>query len=128
MLHASQLCFLVILVLISGCGFHRKQSAKYESATATPTPQVLTQIAPQRPVQARPIDKEWKNGFTFKTHSISEKHDGYCPYELSAEYPEAVSKNIAVKRFNRWIKKRVRGDVARFRRLEVRAEPRAQRE
>jgi len=128
MLRACRLCFLSILVSNPSCGSHRTQSLNNEPAKASPTPQVLTQITPQKPVQARSIDKEWKNGFTFKTHSISEKHDGYCPYELSAEYPEAVSDNIAVKRFNRWIKKRVRGDVARFRRLEVRAEPRAQRE
>jgi hypothetical protein len=128
MLPACRLCFLSILVSISSCGFHRTQSANNESAKAAPTPQVLTQIAPQKPVQASPIEKEWKNRFAFKTHSISEKHDGYCPYELSAEYPEAVSKNMAVKRFNRWIKKKVLGDVARFRGLELRAEPRARRE
>jgi hypothetical protein len=123
-----RLYFLSILVSISACGFHRTQSANNVSSKATPTPQVLTETAPQKPVQSSPIEREWKNRFTFKAHSVSEKHDGYCPYELSAEYPEAASKNIAVKRFNRWIKRKVLGDVARFRRLELRAEPRARRE
>ncbi|HKR58162.1 MAG TPA: RsiV family protein [Pyrinomonadaceae bacterium] len=127
MLPAYRLCFLSILVSISACGFHRNQLANKVSSIATPTPEVLAETVPQKPVQSRPIETEWKNRFTFKTHSISEKHDGYCPYELSAEYPEAASNNIAVKRFNRWIKRKVLSDVARFRRLELRAEPRARR-
>jgi hypothetical protein len=128
MLIAHRLCFLSILVSISACGFHRQQLANDVSSTPAPTPQVFTQTAPQKPTQARPIEKDWKNRFTFKTHSISQRHDSYCPYELSAEYPEAGSKNISVKRFNRWIKRKVLGDVARFRGLELRAEPRARRE
>ena len=119
--------FLLILVSISACGFHHTQITSNISSKATPTPQVLTDTAPQKPVQSRPIEMEWKNSFKFKSHSISEKHDGYCPYEMSAEYPEAISKNIAVKRFNGWIKRRVLADVARFRNLELRAEPRARR-
>src|SRR5437660_954344 len=107
MLLVCRLYFLSILVSISACGFHRTQSANNESSGATPSPQVLSETAPQKAVQSRPIEREWKNRFVFRPHSISEKHDGYCPYELSAEYPEAASKNIAVKRFNRWIRRKV---------------------
>jgi Protein of unknown function (DUF3298) len=78
--------------------------------------------------QARPIEKRWTNRFTFKTHSVSEKHEGFCPYELSAEYPEALSKHAQVKRFNKWIKRKVLAHVKRFRSLELRAEPRAKKE
>src|ERR1700738_586654 len=89
---ASRLRFLLlILVFNPACGFDRKQSATGASSTPTPSPQVLTQTVPQKPTQARPIDKEWKNKFTFKSHAVSDKNDGFCPYELSAEYPQAGS-------------------------------------
>jgi hypothetical protein len=113
---------------MSACGLDRGQSASSVSSTPTSTPQVLIETARKKPTQARPIEKQWQNKFTFKSHSISENHDGFCPYELSAKYPEAVSSAKRVKAFNRWIKRRVLADVARFRWLELRAEPRARRE
>lgn len=88
---------------------------------ATPTPS-------QKPNQARPIEKKWTNRFTFKKHSVSEIHEGYCPYELSADYPEALSHRSSVKRFNRWIKRKILADVKRFRGLELKAEPRQKKE
>jgi len=128
MLVAYRLCFLLILVSISACGLDRSQSAINVPSTPAPTPQELTETAPRKPTQALPIEKVWKNKFTFKSHSVSEKHDGFCPYELSAEYPEAVSSAKRVNRFNRWIKRKVLADVARFRWLELRTQPRARRE
>jgi hypothetical protein len=95
-----------------------------ESPEPTPLPPTS---ARKKPDQARPVDIEQHNIFTFKTHSVAEKHDGYSQYEISAEYPEAISKRIAVKRFNRWIKRKVLGDVRRFRGLELRDEPRLRR-
>jgi uncharacterized protein DUF3298 len=128
MLLAYRVCLLLILVSISACGFHRGRSSDRALAKAAPTPKVSAQTAPQKPVQARPLEKEWKNRVTFKTHALSEKHNGYCPYEISAEYPEALSKKLGFKRFNRWIKRKVLADVLRFRGLELRAEPQARRE
>ena len=82
-----------------------------------------------KPDQARPIEKEWPNLFKFKTASLSEKHQGYCPYEISAEYPQVAShKSSASRKFNRWIRTKILSDAARFRRLELRAEPHAKKE
>jgi hypothetical protein len=82
-------------------------------ASATPTP--------SRPIQAKPIQKNWPNKYVFTTHSFQENAD----YELSWEYPEVASaKTQKLRRFNSWIKNRVLGHAARFRRL-AQAERRA---
>ena len=119
---------LVILVAIVTCRPVNKRSISTLPLQSAASPQQAIETKPQKPTQAQPIQKQWSNTLTFRTHSISESHDGYCPYELSAEYPAAVSKNVAVRRFNKWIKRKILDDVKRFRRLELRAEPRARRE
>jgi len=62
------------------------------------------------------------------TRTIEENHEGFYPYEISAEYPRIEGTRLpSTIQFNRWIKKKVLGDVARFRNLELRAEPRARK-
>jgi hypothetical protein len=81
-----------------------------------------------KPTQALPIEEQWPNQFTFHTRSITEKHEGYCPYELSAAYPEIVgTKGPELSRFNQWIKRKVLRDVRRFQGLQLRAEPGARK-
>jgi hypothetical protein len=120
---------VVILVSLTACARVTNQSNSNDHpprSASTPTPATETQL--QKPTQAQSIQKRWKNIFAVKTHSISEKHEGYCPYEISAEYPEAISRKPAVKKFNKWIKRKILADVKRFRWLELRAEPRAKKE
>lgn len=114
------------LLVVGGCREDRQPIRNVQA----PSIQIehVTETQSRKPIQARPIQKQWANTFTFKRHSISEKHEGFCPYELSAEYPEALSKQAQVKRFNKWIKRKVLADVKRFRWLELSAEPRAKKE
>lgn len=121
--------FSVVLVLglvLTACRTAPPTQAE-TTFTPGPSPEATTE-KPKKPTQAQPIEKRWTNSFTFKTHSISETHEGFCPYEISAQYPEALSKQPKVRRFNRWIKKKILADVAPFRWLELRAEPRAKKE
>lgn len=116
---------LVLSLVLTAC---RTAPPKKAETTFMPKPSPeATTGKPKKPTQAQPIEKRWTNSFTFKTHSISETHEGFCPYEISAECPEALSKRPAVRRFNRWIRKKILADVARFRWLELRAEPRAKK-
>lgn len=116
-------------MLLAACGAHKSQLPPSAASTLAATPMLSEKTEEtKKPNQARPLDKHWDSCFSFKTHSVSEKHDGYCPYELSAEYPELASSKANAKRFNRWIKRKVLNDVARFRRLELNAEPRARKE
>ena len=63
------------------------------------------------------------------TRTIEANHEGFCPYEISVEYPRIEATKLrSATLFNRWIRKKVLGDVARFRNLELRAEPRARKE
>src|SRR5206468_5855158 len=128
MLLPFRACLLVILVAIVTCRPVNKRSISTRPLQSAASPQQAIETKPQKPTQAQPIQKQWSKTLTFRTHSIPESHDGYCPYELSAEYPEAVSKSVAVRRFNKWIKRKILDDVKWFRRLELRAEPRARRE
>jgi hypothetical protein len=114
---------------MTACGPSRSEWLPNNSPVpdATPTPSAKAQ-EPKKPDQVRPLDKHWDSSFRFRTRSVSEKHDGYCPYELSAEYPQLASRQTNARKFNRWIKRKILGDVARFRRLELNAEPRARQE
>ena len=118
-------------VLVLGLVLTACRTAQPTQADTTLAPKPSPEATPEnskKPTQAQPIEKRWTNSFTFKTHSISETHEGFCPYEISAEYPEALSKQPAVRGFNRWIKKKILADVARFRWLQLRSEPRAKKE
>jgi len=129
-MHAlSRICLMVvILVSVAACRRVRNLSTSDLPAQNAATSELTPESKFQKPNQARPSEKRWKNLFALKTHTISEEHDGYCPYELSAEYPEAVSTKLSVKRFNKWIKRKISADARRFRWLELRAEPRAKKE
>jgi len=119
-------CFFLLLYLAS-CGANQNIVAPKPSPAASATLiSSTTPEVPEKPHQARPIDKPWVNNLPFKTRSSSEQHNGYSPYELSAEYPHLMSPRAG--KFNRWIKRKVLRDVARFRRLELRAEPLARKE
>jgi hypothetical protein len=103
-----------------------KQQEAPAKMQATPSP---GPTPPTKPIQAQPINKSWSNAFAFVTRTIEENHEGFCPYEISAEYPRIEGTRLpSTIQFNRWIKKKVLGDVARFRNLELRAEPRARKE
>ena len=116
---------LIALSALLACGNAPPGTAPLNAAPS-PTPETL--VEPSRKLtQARRIEERWPSIFKFKTHSISETHEGYCPYEISADYPEALGTRRGVKRFNRWIKRKILADVARFRWLELRAEPRARK-
>lgn len=116
-------------MLLMACGPRTSESLpnNMPAPVAIPTVSPNTE-EPKKPDQARPLDKNWGSSFRLKTLSVSEKHDGYCPYQLSAEYPRLASSNKNVKEFNRWIKRKILRDVARFRRLELNAEPGARKE
>lgn len=123
---------LLNLAICAGCAKKTepltlaKQQEDPAKMQATPSPDPTPPI---NPIQAQPINKSWPNAFAFVTRTIVETHDGFCPYEISAEYPRIEGIRLpSTIQFNRWIKKKVLGDVARFRNLELRAEPRARKE
>ena len=108
--------FLLLLSLaigVSGCSRRVTQSisqVETPHAVTSPSPDPT----PAKPLQARPIENSWPKKYTFATKSIAEN----MGYELSAKYPQVVpAPTLELRRFNRWIKKRVLGHAARFRRI-----------
>ena len=86
-----------------------------QSITTAPSaiPAAIPNSTPAKPQQAQPLQTTWANKYAFETKSLNWKAD----YELSAEYPEFSVRFAKLRRFNEWIKKRVLGHAARFRRL-----------
>jgi len=112
--------FVLANAPIQGCLRQESQPKIASPQTAVlPSPEP-TPSTPPKPTQAKPIEKKWPIKHTFATKSFEEKQG----YELSVEYPQvAPARTPEVRGFNRWIKRKVLGHAARFRRL-ARAERR----
>jgi Protein of unknown function (DUF3298) len=77
-----------------------------------PSSTQTTTVRNQRKQQAEQINKKWPNKYTFTSASIATTVAGA---ELKAEYPRAkATGDLKLKRFNRWIRTKILGYVARF--------------
>lgn len=119
---------LSVMMMTVGCSHQSNQS---NLSTNQPKP-ALSQVhvpAPlptsvsAKPSQARPIEKAWSSKYEFATRTISKTHEGNRGYKISVRYPEIKpALTPPTKKFNHWIRSKVRGYVAEFKTLEQAAE------
>src|SRR5439155_1504388 len=62
---------LVILVAIVTCRPVNKRSISTLPLQSAASPQQAIETKPQKPTQAQPIQKQWSNTLTFRTHPIN---------------------------------------------------------
>ncbi len=68
--------------------------------------------------QAKPINRTWASKFRFATKSLKGDGGARYNYEISVECPQIKNaRGRAEKRFNSWLRRKVLGDAAHFRRL-----------
>jgi len=133
-----KLCDVIALELLSvalitfGCS-HRNQSNAHENQ-AKPTSSPVHVPVPRppsvsaKPSQALQIEKTWQSKYEIETKTISKTHEGNRGYKISARYPEIKpARTPSTKRFNHWIRTKVRGYLAEFKNLEHAAEIRDKR-
>jgi uncharacterized protein DUF3298 len=89
--------------------------ANTPAATPTPTPAPAPTTASHRLVE--PVPNTWPKLYEVSNHSIRKRLADEHGYELSADYPQLSTSKPEVRRFNRWIKRKILGYAAEFRRL-----------
>jgi Protein of unknown function (DUF3298) len=95
----------------------RAQTSASLSPSPSPTP------SPSKPSQVERIDRTWASRFKFATKSIAKKHQGNRGYEISVDFPQIrKARTSSTRKFNRWMRTKILGYVAQFRRLERAAE------
>lgn len=108
------------LALLTGCSKSEAPRVVEPSPTASSSP--VASPTPDKPSQAKQIEKRWSTKFTFATRSIKRDHKGIRSYEVSVDYPQIKERTLRRLRFNRWIERKVIGYVREFVRLEQDAE------
>jgi len=74
-----------------------------------------TNPTPALPIQVQRVERTWPNKYQFKEHSLTTTVAGA---EVEAEYPQIPGPaHPRVRKFNRWIRAKVLGYVAQFKRV-----------
>jgi len=106
------LLLIAASLALSACPSHSLTSSTDVLTSPKPSPTQTTTVRNQRKQQADQIDKNWPHQYTFTSTSIATTVAGAG---LKAEYPSAkTTGNLKLKRFNRWIRTKILGYVARF--------------
>jgi hypothetical protein len=115
---------LLLTVVILGCGCRhqniqllspRNQVIPASLQTTSPPP---TPTSPKLS-QGEQIEKTWPSKFRFKRMSIKERHEANRGYEISAKYPQMTGAHtLSKQRFDLWIRKKIRGYLAEFKKFE----------
>jgi len=110
--NVKALLSIALSVVSSACNFQRVASSNDGAKPPEPPPTQTTTSPNQRPQPASPIDKNWPYKYTFTSTSLAATVAGA---ELKAEYPRIrAAKRPKLKAFNRWIRTKILGYVARF--------------
>jgi len=103
---------ITLLIASSACSPQGVASSSDEERPSVPSPTQTASTSNQLKQQASPIDRNWPNKYTFTAISLTTTVAGA---ELKAEYPRIKSAtNPKLKTFNRWIRRKILGYVARF--------------
>lgn len=108
-------------ILFVGCqNSESPRGALNPAPGISPTP--LVSPSPEKPLQAKQIDKTWPTKFEFVERSIERAHQGIRSYEISVDYPQIKERTPRTVKFNRWIRNKVIGYVHEFKGLQQMAE------